>query len=144
MRHSYWRLVGGKRATQIGGGFRMIFSRTSVNNGPIVGNYRTPLLGPNRECGYPIIGVFFTSRNNSPNNRILIFKNQICVRPSSIKKLAIIELIYGSVDFDLSAKGGIDCRLNPPRRDSAMGNSVGRPLPRICFRISPFARSANI
>ena len=40
MRHSYSRLGGGKWVAQIGGGLPMISSRSSVNRGPLIGNYR--------------------------------------------------------------------------------------------------------
>ena len=42
MRHSYSRLWAGKRVAQIGGWLSAILSRSPVNHGPVVGNYRPP------------------------------------------------------------------------------------------------------
>ena len=48
------------RVDQIGDGLSRIFSRSPVNHGPIIGKYRAPLLDPNRDKRYPIIGVLYT------------------------------------------------------------------------------------
>ena len=46
MRHYYSRLGPEKRIDRIGGGFPAIFSWSSVNRGPIIGNYRAHLPDP--------------------------------------------------------------------------------------------------
>ena len=60
MRHAYSRLLAGWGVAQIVGGMPMILSMSSVNRGPIVGNYRAPFLTPNREYGYPVIRGFYS------------------------------------------------------------------------------------
>ena len=52
--------MGRKGVAQIVGGMPMILSMSSVNRGPIVGNYRAPFLTPNREYGYPVIRGFYS------------------------------------------------------------------------------------